>query len=430
MTEAPQDSSSSSQTPPSACYKAAATASSNTSSASNGPVGGVPTSLEERILTEMDAAKDMKISELKMKLMAKGILTSTFCEKAEFVRAYAELVVKEQDKTSAGLTPDSTNNMSSWANKVSIDGDDSDDDDDHVDNDDDEPVSLPKSVIRRVDKLKELNDQRELLMKEYLVERAKLESKYNELSQPLYQQRKEIVIGTVNDNEESSDNDDEKEETIQGIPQFWVVALSQMPVTAELIAEPDVDCLGYLQDITCSDYENGEGFTLTFHFAPNDYFENSTLTKTYDVPNLLTADEPILKNVEGCEIHWKSGKSLMFTDVSKQQRGKGKNAGQVRTVTRKEKSESFFHFFTPPKMPSIEAMNEEEAVKIEAAFEEDYDVAQAIRSHIVPKAVMWFAGDAMEKEMEAAMQGMEWPPGAGTAAPPPSGDEKPECQQS
>lgn len=130
-----------------------------------------------------------------------------------------------------------------------------------------------------------------------------------------------------------------------------------------------------------------------FHFSPNEYFENSVLTKKYEVPNLLLADEPILKDVEGCEIIWKEGKSLTYREVIKQQRGTGKNAGQVRTVKKKEKVESFFNFFTPPTMPSLETMNETEAAMLEQTFDEDYDIAQAFRSHIIPKAVLWFTGE-------------------------------------
>ena len=43
---------------------------------------------------EMEKAKDMKVGELKMKLMAMGILTNSFCEKSEFVRAYAEAILE------------------------------------------------------------------------------------------------------------------------------------------------------------------------------------------------------------------------------------------------------------------------------------------------------------------------------------------------
>lgn len=403
-------------------------------------------SLEERVEKEMNAAKDMKISDLKMKLMAKGILTtSTFCEKSEFVRAYAEMKVKEEEKEAEMMMKAQEANANAYKEYEEEDSQDDDDDDDENDHSQQSP--LPKCVVRRLEKLKELNDQREELMKQYLIERATLEAKYHEMTQPLYHQRREIVTGTVNDdddqvNDDDSDNKDNNDNgdaspspSIKGIPQFWVVALSQMPVTAEMIAEPDVDCLAYLQDITCSDFANGEGFTLSFHFAPNEYFENETLTKTYHVPNLLTADEPILKNVEGCDIRWKNhpNRDLTRVQVTRQQRGKGKNSGQIRTVTRKEKAESFFHFFTPPTMPSLDAMNEQEAVQLEAAFEEDYDVAQAIRSHIIPKAVMWFVGDAMEKEMEAAMQDMPWQtllPQSTTSGNNDNDNEQPECKQS
>jgi nucleosome assembly protein 1-like 1 len=64
-----------------------------------------------------------------------------------------------------------------------------------------------------------------------------------------------------------------------------------------------------------------------------------------------------------------------------------------------ESSESFFHFFTPPKMPSLDTMDEEEAQRLESAFDEDYDIAQAFRSHIVPKAVLWFTGQVSIPKM-------------------------------
>ncbi|KAL3928409.1 MAG: hypothetical protein SGARI_005043, partial [Bacillariaceae sp.] len=276
------------------------------------------TNMEEKIQAAMEEAKGMKVSELKMKLMAKGILTSTFVEKHEFVRAYAEVVVKEEE-SGAGV-----NDATAALQAASLNNENAEDADDDQE--------LPDTIRHRVDKLKALHDQREDLRKEYLAERAKIEAKYHQLEQPLYEQRKNIVLGNMDEaiaKESGDDNITGAEE--KGIPQFWVVALSQMPVTGEMITEQDVDCLGYLQDITCSDNENGEGFQLQFHFSANDYFDNATLTKSYEVPNLLLADEPILKNVDGCEIQWKPGKCLTHVEVTKQQRGKGKNAGQVRT---------------------------------------------------------------------------------------------------
>lgn len=390
------------------------------SSNSDGSAENVPTTFEEKVKAEMEKAKDMKVGELKLKLQAKGILTSTFCEKHEFVRAYAETVVKSADCPSPfGVLND---------NNVSKENDDDDDDDDEDEDDSPENMvdQLPKYVQRRVAKLKALHEERERGMKEYLAERAKLEAKYQALAQPLYQKRADVISGKLDDEIAYGNEDDEDGEREKGIPQFWVLTLAHMDVVAELLTEDDIACLESLEDIKCTDDDNGEGFTLSFYFAENDFFENSVLTKKYEVPNLLLGDEPILKLVEGCDIQWKKGKCLTFAEVTQQQRGKGKNAGQIRTIVKKEKKDSFFHFFTPPKMPSLESMNEEEAMRLEAAFNADYDIAQAFRSHIVPKAILWYTGHGMEQEMDAAMDGLlKWPEGQA-----PTGDETPECKQS
>ena len=37
-------------------------------------------------------------------------------------------------------------------------------------------------------------------------------------------------------------------------------------------------------------------------------------------------------------------------------------------------------------------MDEEKAEQLEKEFNDDFDVAQALRSHVIPKAVQWFAG--------------------------------------
>jgi len=386
---------------------------------------------EDKIQAEMEKAKDMTISELKMKLMAKGVLTSSFIEKSEIIRAYSEIVVKESEQQPPHLSTIDKNGSTAQFSK---DGDENDNNNDgkHFPTDS-ISENLPQYIKHRVEKLKEIINEREELMKDYLEERARLEAKYQRLAQPIYKKRKAVVSGQMDDdikNHHGENNyifDDDKHPKEKGIPQFWACAINQMPVTEGIVSEKDFECLEYLEDIRCFNYENGEGFRLEFHFASNKYFENSILTKTYDVPNLLLGDEPILKNVEGCVIKWKPTKSLTHIETTKQQREKGGDDGQVRMVTKKERCDSFFHFFTPPKMPSLDITDEQEAIRIETTFDEDYDVAQAFRSHIVPNATMWFSGDALEKEMEIVMEGMKWPT---VDSSDPSADENPECKQS
>jgi len=417
-------------------------------------------SWEEKVSAMKAECKDMKVSELKMKLMSKGILTSTFCEKDEFVTAYAEILVKQEGESgdTGGEGQATTGGGFPAVTTVPSDDDGSDGEDDDGENQlllD----NLPPAVQNRVDELKSLHTNHEDIMKEYLAARAKLESEFQSKTQPLYEKRRDLITGKIDVSaevvegeetagDETSATKTETEtnqrgtnissndgENVVGIPKFWVLTLTQMPVTASMISEHDVDCLGYLTDITCDNFDNGEGFQLNFYFSnDNPYFNNEVLTKRYDVPNLLLADEPILKNVEGCEIQWKEGKTLLERKVKKQQRGTGKNSGQVRTVTKTEPCDSFFKFFVPPKMPGndqLDTTTEEEVMKIEAAFDEDYDVAQALRSHVIPKAVQWFLGNAMEQEMEAAMMAAAGGAGLGTSSLANGGadGDNPECKQ-
>lgn len=69
---------------------------------------------------------------------------------------------------------------------------------------------------------------------------------------------------------------------IKGVPQFWLTVLQNNNFVGSSVYEEDEDALTYLRDIRYSELEgDSEGFTLTFHFAENPYFSNTTLTKTY-----------------------------------------------------------------------------------------------------------------------------------------------------
>ena len=85
---------------------------------------------------------------------------------------------------------------------------------------------------------------------------------------------------------------------------------------------------------------------FTFDINTNKYFTDELLIKRYEVPNILLDDEPILKNVTGCNIHWKEGRSLTYREVKKKQRSKsGRRASQIRSVNKREMTDSFFHLF-------------------------------------------------------------------------------------
>ena len=106
-----------------------------------------------------------------------------------------------------------------------------------------------------------------------------------------------------------------------GILQFWVCVMGHMEAVAKLITERDIECLKNLTGVTCPYFEDGTGFELrfTFDIKTNKYFTDELLIKIYEVRNLLLDDEPILKNVTGCNIHWKGGGSLTHRDIKKNQ---------------------------------------------------------------------------------------------------------------
>jgi nucleosome assembly protein 1-like 1 len=154
--------------------------------------------------------------------------------------------------------------------------------------------------------------------------------------------------------------------------------------------------------------ETFSSFTLTFAFEENEFFTNKTLTKKYGVsPDLLDEKAPALTSNEGTEIDWKASKNLTVTEIKKKQKAKsGRNKGQVRTITETVPKASFFHFFASPtgdeedEGAEDDEDNEEGHNRIKLTMEEDYDVGHTIRTAIIPEAVLWYTGEAVDDEYD------------------------------
>jgi len=219
--------------------------------------------------------------------------------------------------------------------------------------------------------------------------------------------------------------------------------------------------LEHLIDITVTPNPvPGTGFILNFIFEANDFFANAdgkdffsnpVLTKTYTIDLELTEgalmyEGPVFSNVTGCEIQWKAGKNVTVKAIKKKQKKKGgKDAGAVRTVTKLEKVDSFFNFFSPPAAPNDDDPKAEETMAI---IEEDFEIGDTIREKLVPNAVLWFTGEALDYENGFDYDGEEGEDGAEghdgdedsdadpdykpkpKAAAPGAAGAKPECKQS
>ncbi|KAJ1258032.1 hypothetical protein BS78_10G042800 [Paspalum vaginatum] len=258
--------------------------------------------------------------------------------------------------------------------------------------------TLSPNVRKRVEYLREIQGQHDEIEAKFLEERAALEAKYQKLYEPLYTKRFEIVNGVVEVDgvidEPTSENADEGKETdAKGVPDFWLTAMKTNEVLSEEIQERDEAALKYLKDIKWSRIEDPKGFKLEFFFDTNPFFKNAVLSKTY---HMVDEDDPILEKAIGTEIEWYPGKNLTQKILKKKPKKGSKNP---KPITKTEDCESFFNFFNPPQVPEDdEDIDEETADELQGQMEQDYDIGTTIRDKIIPHAVSWFTGEAVQDD--------------------------------
>ncbi|XP_019088938.1 PREDICTED: nucleosome assembly protein 1;1-like isoform X2 [Camelina sativa] len=257
--------------------------------------------------------------------------------------------------------------------------------------------NLTPNVRKRVDALRDIQSQHDELEAKFREERAILEAKYETLYQPLYTKRYEIVNGTVEvelaPEDTKVEQGEEKTAEEKGVPSFWLTALKNNEVTSEEVTERDEGALNYLKDIKWCKIEEPKGFKLEFVFDSNPYFKNTVLTKSY---HMIDEDEPLLEKAIGTEIDWYPGKCLTQKILKKKPKKGSKNA---KPIIKTEDCASFFNFFTPPQVPDEdEEIDEERAEDLQNLMEQDYDIGSTIREKIIPRAVSWFTGEAVEAD--------------------------------
>ncbi|KAH8598032.1 nucleosome assembly protein [Bisporella sp. PMI_857] len=269
--------------------------------------------------------------------------------------------------------------------------------------------SLPAPVRRRVAGLKGVQTEHAKLEAQFQEEVLELEKKYFAKFTPLYQKRAQIVNGQAEptpeeikageDGEEQSETEPatEKEEAsdVKGIPEFWLSAMKNQVSLAEMITDRDEAALKDLTDVQM-EYLDKPGFRLIFQFAENDFFTNKTISKTYYYQNESGyGGDFIYDHAEGDKIDWKAGKDLTVRIESKKQRNK--NTKQTRVVKKTVPTESFFNFFSPPKAPT-EDDDDDAASDIEERLELDYQLGEDIKEKLIPRAIDWFTGEALQFE--------------------------------
>ncbi|KAK0807861.1 histone chaperone [Friedmanniomyces endolithicus] len=275
--------------------------------------------------------------------------------------------------------------------------------------------SLPGPVRKRVAGLKGVQKEHSKLEAEFQEEVLQLEKRFFAKFTPLYEKRAKIVNGqaepteaeiTAGEEDEEEDEDaegdkaeaDKKAESegttaAKGIPEFWLSAMKNSSLQ-ETITDRDEDALKTLTDIRM-EYLDRPGFRLIFQFAENEFFSNKTLSKTYYYQEESGyGGDFIYDHAEGDKIDWKSGKDLTVKVESKKQRNK--NTKQTRIVKKTIPTPSFFDFFNPAKPPGDD--DEEVDEEIEAKLELDYQLGEDIKEKLIPRAIDWFTGEALQFE--------------------------------
>ncbi|KAJ1770234.1 histone chaperone [Coemansia sp. RSA 1843] len=276
--------------------------------------------------------------------------------------------------------------------------------------------SLPKAVRERVDVLKYLQQQHTEIDKKLHMEIYELEKKYSKQYAPLYERRNALVQGTAEptdqekaegakiakeekENEEEAsgieEEDADEDEDVAGIPEFWLTALKNHPNFSELITERDEEALKFLRDIRLAYLDESPGFKLEFVFAENPFFSNALLTKTYVYDQDEIAGALEFSHAQGAEIDWKPEHDLSVTVETKKQRHKTTN--RTRVVKKTVPAQTFFSFFTTVEEPESDDESEL-AEETRDRITLDYELADDLKEKIVPNAVDWFTGKALEYE--------------------------------
>lgn len=205
-------------------------------------------------------------------------------------------------------------------------------------------------LVLSIEKLQEVQDELEKVNEEASDKVLEIEQKYNEIRRPVYQKRNEII---------------------KSIPDFWLTAFLSHPVLFDLVSEGDQKILKYLDSLEVDDFKDVKsGYSFTFNFNENPYFEDTKLTKTFTF-----FDEGTTK-ITGTNIKWKEGMGA----------GNGVNPekkGNKRPLT----EESFFNWFSETQQKDIaEGLHDE--------------VAEIIKEDLWPNPLKYFNNEADEEDSD------------------------------
>ncbi|OQV15945.1 putative nucleosome assembly protein [Hypsibius exemplaris] len=262
----------------------------------------------------------------------------------------------------------------------------------------------PENIHHRVNALRHLYMESRRREHELQIANFKKEAETYKSLEKVWKKRLDIVTGahepTLEESRFSLDASDAPVQTApndgqQGVPKFWLVVLNYAAHTADMIHPQDVAALEFLRDVRVEYSESPLGFTLVFDFLPNPYFSNATLTRSYEYgtavapAQLYSSSNLMPKATAGTKIDWKAGK-----DLTKRVMLSKDAAGSA------QKADSFFDFFAPTITDlgqigqSLARGDDQELLENAEQAGLEYEIAIALRSRIVPRALLFYTGEA------------------------------------
>lgn len=270
--------------------------------------------------------------------------------------------------------------------------------------------NLAPEVKKRVTALKALHDEYVEMELAHKREECALEAKYAKLYASIFDKRFDIITGMrepteaelargkeiekmqeIQDEEQPSSEKNEEETpagNVKGVPGFWLQVFQNHRAFEGIINDEDVPCLRSLKDIRVRLLEdNAPSFALDFHFDENEYFTNKTLSKEFKIDISqgtfqFHKEAPALE-VSATEIQWKFGRKL--TPEAEETIEEISSDGRIVDAP----LPSFFSLFSS-RDPDDEEM-----------ISHDFQIALAIKDDILPRAIAWFTGDALEMDDES-----------------------------
>jgi len=290
-------------------------------------------------------------------------------------------------------------------------------------------LNVPAPVLRRVNALRKIQLDSINIESEFYRKMHELECECASRLVPLHEKRRQIVNGLYDPNDVECElpvpfdqeflaEELQKQDAIkrdlpdaeknaadaEGIDEFWLTVFRNSSVMGSFIQHYDEPVLKHLTDVQATLHKEPMGFTLSFHFSPNEYFTNDVLTKEYHMKCEPDADDPFsfggpdVVSCKGCKIDWKPGKNTTVKMMKKKQKHKQK--GTSRIVSKEVKVDSFFNFFDPPEQPKEGDEATEMDVMNADLLSADYQLGQLLREHIIPHAVLYYTGETDDDDQD------------------------------